>query len=301
MNITVIALCVWMSVAAQSDSLEKQAISIAQQVPVSSLDAQLPNRPFAAWFTELVGRDAGVVWQLAECGAPAGVPGGAEQDLQACAEASVLLPNGNRMILTISVGTFKKGVTGQPAFFRAVIESGKELYQVRRLRDLPGMLRSPKNQASALPDLQVDLQQVTLRPKATYLSSPALDLDSAPRPSKEEEKPPSPPAAPAQPQKAPKKPRKISQSLLEGSVIKRRMPAYPFTARSMNAYGKVEVRILISEGGQVIEATAIGGHPTLRTAAVDAAREWVYKPTMFNGLPTKVETVLTFTFAHGSQ
>ena len=205
------------------------------------------------------------------------------------------------MILTISVGTFKKGVIGQPAFFRAVIESGKELYQVRRLRDLPGMLRSPKNQASALPDLQVDLQQVTLRPKATYLSSPALDLDSAPRPSKEEEKPPSPPAAPALPQKAPKKPRKISQSLLEGSVIKRRMPAYPFTARSMNAYGKVEVRILISEGGQVIEATAIGGHPTLRTAAVDAAREWVYKPTMFNGLPTKVETVLTFTFAHGSQ
>ena len=55
MNITMIAFCVWISVAAQSDSLEKQAISIVQQVPVSSLDAQMPNRPFAAWFTELVG------------------------------------------------------------------------------------------------------------------------------------------------------------------------------------------------------------------------------------------------------
>src|SRR2546422_4360756 len=127
----------WMSVASQSESLEKQAISMAQQVPVSSLDAQLPNRPFADWFNELVGRDAGVVWRLAECGAPAG---GAEQDLQACAEASVLLPNGNRMILAISVGTFKKGVTRQPAFFRALIESGEQLYQVRRLRDLQGML-----------------------------------------------------------------------------------------------------------------------------------------------------------------
>jgi len=79
------------------------------------------------------------------------------------------------------------------------------------------------------------------------------------------------------------------------------MPAYPLTARSMNAFGKVEVRIIISEGGQVIEATAISGHPALRTAARDAAREWVYKPTMFNGLPTKVETVLTFTFSPGSQ
>src|SRR5262252_4218202 len=48
-----------------------------------------------------------------------------------------------------SVGTFKKGVTGQPAIFSAVIESGEELYQVRRLRDLPGMLRSPKKRVSA--------------------------------------------------------------------------------------------------------------------------------------------------------
>ncbi|HEV2663723.1 MAG TPA: TonB family protein [Blastocatellia bacterium] len=308
MNISVIALCVWMSVASQSESFEKQAISLAQQASVSSMDAQLPDRPFAAWFSELVGRDAGVVWQLAECGATASVPGGAEQDLQACAEASVLLPNGNRMILAISVGTFKKGITGQPAFFRAVIESGEHLYPVRRLRDLPGMLRSPKNQSSALPDLQADLQQVSLRPEAANLSSPALELDSAPEPSKVEEKPPSPPPARMEPQKAAAEPKKvstetqkISQGLLEGSVIKRRMPAYPLMARSMNAYGKVEVRILISEGGQVIEATAISGHPALRTAAVDAAREWVYKPTMFNGIPTKVETILTFTFAPGSQ
>ncbi|HKQ91736.1 MAG TPA: TonB family protein [Blastocatellia bacterium] len=65
---------------------------------------------------------------------------------------------------------------------------------------------------------------------------------------------------------------------MEGSVIKRRMPAYPLTVRSMNAYGNVEARIAISEAGQVIEATAISGRPALRSVAVDAAREWVYKP-----------------------
>ena len=69
----------------------------------------------------------------------------------------------------------------------------------------------------------------------------------------------------------------------------------------MHAYGKVEVRMVISETGQVIEATAISGHPALRSAAVEAAREWVYKPTTLNGVPIKVETVLTFTFASGSQ
>ena len=72
-------------------------------------------------------------------------------------------------------------------------------------------------------------------------------------------------------------------------------------AGSMNAYGKVEAPIVISEVRQVIEATAISGHPALRSAAVDAAREWVYKPATLNGIPTKVEAVLTFTFTPGSQ
>jgi TonB family protein len=294
MKIFVIALYVSMSVTSQSESLEKQAISIAQQIPVSSLDEQMPNRPFAAWFNELVGREAGVVWQLAECGAPARVAGGTEQDLRACAEASVLLPNGNRMILAISVGTFKKGVAGQPAFVRAVIESGEQLYPVRQLRDLPEMLRSPRLPSPPLPDLQASSLQVEPRLNSANLSSLALDLDFTSAPSIEEEKPPSPPVAPKQPQK-------ISQGLLEGSVIKRRMPAYPPVARTMNAYGKVEVRIVISEGGEVIEATAVSGHPALLRAAVDAAREWVYKPTTLNSVPIKVETVLTFTFSPGSQ
>ena len=69
----------------------------------------------------------------------------------------------------------------------------------------------------------------------------------------------------------------------------------------MNAYGKVEARIVISEAGQVIEATAISWRPALRSAAVDAAREWVYKPKTLNGIPTEVETVLTFTITPGSQ
>jgi protein TonB len=132
------------------------------------------------------------------------------------------------------------------------------------------------------------------RPNTSQLASLALNLNSAPGLPLEEESPPSPPAAS-------NRPRKVSQGLLEGSVIKRRMPAYPFSARTLNAFGKVEVRIVISEAGAVIEATAISGHPALRSAAVDAAREWVYKPTTLNGLPIKVETVLTFTFGPGYQ
>ena len=293
MKISVIALCVWIGVTMQSDSLEKQAISIAQQTLVSSLDPQLPNRPFADWFSDIVGRNAGVVWQLSECGGPPTNVGEGEQDLQACAEASVLMPNGNRMILAISIGTFKKGVTGQPAFFRAVIESDEQLYQVPRLRDLASMLQSPRKMAPLLPDLKAGMQQLNLLQNAANLPSAAIDFEAPPALLSEEEKPP-PPVVPSTPQK-------IAQSVLEGSVIKRRLPVYPQAARFMNAMGKVEVRIVISESGTVIDAEAISGHAALRTAAIEAARQWVFKPTMFKGVPTKVETVLTFNFSPSSE
>src|SRR5262245_52622245 len=138
MKIPIIALCVWLSVATQSESLEKQAMLAAQQISASSLDAKLPDRPFVAWLSEVVGQDAGVVWQLAECGD--GASGGTGQDRAACAEASVVLPNGDSVVIGISVGTFKKGVTGEPSFIGAVIKRVERLYPVRRLSDLPEML-----------------------------------------------------------------------------------------------------------------------------------------------------------------
>jgi hypothetical protein len=114
-----------------------------------------------------------------------------------------------------------------------------------------------------------------------FISALALDINSAPEPSKEEEKPPSSPAstaephtAAAKPQKIPTEPRKVSQGLFEGSVVKKRMPVYRFMARNMNAYGKVEAPMIISEARQVIEATTISRRPASRSAAVDAAREW---------------------------
>jgi TonB family protein len=294
MKISLMALCVWMSIAIQSESFEKRAMSMVQQLPASNLDAKLPNRPFVAWFNELIGQEAGVVWQLAECGAPVSVPGGAGQDLPACAEATVILPNGDRMIVAISVGTFKRGMIGEPAFLKAVVESGEHLYQVRRLRDLPEMLREPKSFPRTLPDIQPGLPQVKLRPLTSYSSSSALNFNSAPVLLTEDETPPPAPTSS-------KQSRKSSEAIVEGTVITRVKPVYPLSARTMNAYGKVDVRVVISEAGRVIEATAISGHPALRNAATDAARQWVYKPATLNGVPVKMESVLTFTFAPGAQ
>src|SRR5215813_11692567 len=172
MKIFVIAnvLCIWMAGATQVESFERRAISSAQRVSASDLDEALPKRPFAHWFNKTIGPDAGVVWQMTQCGAPITAPGETGQDLPACAEINALLPDGRKVYVAISVGTFKKGMTGKPSFFLAVIEQNDQLYPVRRLSDLPERLRHPedpsptgaKNRIADLPTIK-----------------PAIKMDSA--------------------------------------------------------------------------------------------------------------------------
>src|SRR5262249_11755589 len=145
-----VLLSLRLSVAGQTGSFEKQAISSAQEMSASDLDAALPNRPFADWFSEVIGPKAGVVWQLTECGDPLAASGEAGKDLPACAEVNASLPGGRKVFVTISVGTFKKGLTGKLSFFRAVIEQNERLYQVRRLSELPQRLRAPEVPSTAV-------------------------------------------------------------------------------------------------------------------------------------------------------
>jgi TonB family protein len=88
----------------------------------------------------------------------------------------------------------------------------------------------------------------------------------------------------------------IEGGVLNGKAVALPVPAYPDIARNARAQGSVEVRIMIDEGGNVIEAQAVSGHPLLRAAAVTAAREAKFSPTRLSGEPVKVTGVLTFNF-----
>jgi protein TonB len=295
MKISFMALCVLLSVVIQSESFEKRAISAVRRLPASSLDTKLPNRSFVAWLNELVGQESGFVWQLAECGAGGGGENG--YDMPACAEATALLPNGDSVVVGISVGTFKKGLVGEPSFIGAVIKSGERLYRVRKLSDLPALLRSPKNLSLILPDLQPGPTQALMRlPTADQLQAALTPGDNSSAPgfsTPDDDK-----AAPLPP-----KPRalKTSEEFVEAIVITKVKPNYPAAARNLNASGRVEVKVVISETGRVIEAVAISGHTALRSAAVDAARQWVYKPATRDGVPVKTDSIVPFTFSPGVQ
>jgi periplasmic protein TonB len=87
-----------------------------------------------------------------------------------------------------------------------------------------------------------------------------------------------------------------SGGVLQGSAIKRVQPPYPPIAKAARAQGAVQVQVTISEDGRVIAAEAVSGHPLLKEAALQAARQWVFKPTELSGVPVKVQGILTFNF-----
>jgi protein TonB len=106
---------------------------------------------------------------------------------------------------------------------------------------------------------------------------------------------PPPPAPPEPPKEIPKVIRK-STGVLQGEATRRVEPPYPPLAKAARVAGAVPVEIMIDESGAVISARALGGHPLLKDAAVNAARGWRFKPTLLSGTPVKVIGTITFNF-----
>ena len=75
-------------------------------------------------------------------------------------------------------------------------------------------------------------------------------------------------------------------------------PQYPQLAREARIEGVVILQVQISKEGTISEVRVISSsHPMLLTGVVDAVRQWVYKPTLLNGVPVEVVTTVTVSFS----
>jgi TonB family protein len=88
----------------------------------------------------------------------------------------------------------------------------------------------------------------------------------------------------------------VAGGVLNGKAISKPQPAYPPIAKAARASGTVTVQILVDEEGNVVSASAVSGHPLLQQAAVAAAREAKFSPTLLSGQPVKVSGVVTYNF-----
>lgn len=88
----------------------------------------------------------------------------------------------------------------------------------------------------------------------------------------------------------------ISGGVLNGKAVSKPQPPYPPAAKAARAQGVVTVQVTVDETGSVTAASAVSGHPLLRAAAVAAAKQAKFSPTVLSGKPVKVSGMLIYNF-----
>jgi periplasmic protein TonB len=103
------------------------------------------------------------------------------------------------------------------------------------------------------------------------------------------------PSLPAAPPATVTRPLQISH-MNEGNLIRKVQPTYPALARSARIQGTVMLQAVISRQGTIENLSVLSGHPILVPAAIDAVRQWRYRPYILNDEPVEVETQITVNF-----
>ena len=82
----------------------------------------------------------------------------------------------------------------------------------------------------------------------------------------------------------------------QAQLVFHKDPEYPQIAKQSGAQGEVVLTAMIGVNGKVKDVKVLQGHPLLRNAAIAAVKQWVYKPTLLNGVPVEAETRITLKF-----
>jgi periplasmic protein TonB len=89
---------------------------------------------------------------------------------------------------------------------------------------------------------------------------------------------------------------KVSQGVSQGLLIKSVSPVYPALARQMRVQGSVELLANIGKDGSITKVSAISGDGVLARAAIDAVKQWKYKPYYLDDQPVEIQTQITVNF-----
>jgi TonB family protein len=89
---------------------------------------------------------------------------------------------------------------------------------------------------------------------------------------------------------------RVGGNVQQVNLIRRVNPVYPPLAKQARIQGVVHLTAIIGKDGAVQNLELISGHPLLAGAAMDAVKQWEYKPTLLNGQPVEVITQVDVNF-----
>jgi protein TonB len=88
----------------------------------------------------------------------------------------------------------------------------------------------------------------------------------------------------------------VSQGVSQGLLVKKVQPKYPPSALRLRVEGAVQLLATISKNGDISAVKILTGDTQLSHAAVDAVKQWKYKPYLLNGEPVEIQTQITVNF-----
>jgi TonB family protein len=89
----------------------------------------------------------------------------------------------------------------------------------------------------------------------------------------------------------------ISAGVAQGNLAKKVSPEYPIDAKLSGISGTVILQALIGKDGHIADVHVVSGPPALQRAALDAVKQWEYRPYLLNGQPVEVNTTVNVVFA----
>jgi protein TonB len=82
-------------------------------------------------------------------------------------------------------------------------------------------------------------------------------------------------------------------------LVRKVIPEYPPMAKSARIWGVVHLIGTIGKDGAMRNLQLVSGHPMLARAALEAVQQWIYKPTLLNGIPVEVIAPIEVSFTLG--
>jgi protein TonB len=88
----------------------------------------------------------------------------------------------------------------------------------------------------------------------------------------------------------------LTESAARSLLVQQVEPAYPDAAKSTAQHGSVVLQVIIGPDGTVQDAKFLQGSLAFARDAIDAVKQWRFKPYFMNGRPVAARTVLTLNF-----
>jgi protein TonB len=92
---------------------------------------------------------------------------------------------------------------------------------------------------------------------------------------------------------------RVSTLVEQGLLIRQTKPVYPAIGLAMRAEGTVILAATISKTGNIENLRILSGPVLLQQAAIDAVKNWLYRPYLLDGEPVEVETTMNVVFTLG--